>query len=422
MPFSFCGAGEGGRTRRPAGTCRRTGIYHPADRRRKAGLDAPSRRVAADPGSGIAVDGVAARSYAPSRTTVGGVAGRKGREMTASEFAFLALGLVLGVATGSALVVVLRARPPAREIRVTVGHDAVPRRAATLSVRRVRRRPRPSRPGADRRIGGTSTGTSRRTTIPGCPAAAGLADAGDGSDGLRESNDRFLCRPGCRTRRHPDRPRARPVHRRAPRPGRPDRRPPRPGRHADGRRPAHFPAVDCRRRPGRQPAQRSDPAPAARPRRTPASERQAIGSRRRRAGSHPDPSRRPPRARRDGRDPRRVRRRRTTALACRAHGPRQGPRGPGAAGGLAGHPGREPVLGHLHDRPVPDDRRGARDGRLSLRRNRWLGAGPGPDVPGPDGRGRRRRPRAAPHPRVADPGRDRRPLPAGRPSRPTNTS
>jgi hypothetical protein len=53
--------------------------------------------------------------------------------MTASEFAFLALGLVLGVATGSALVMVLRAGPPAREIKLTVGHDAVPRRAATLS-------------------------------------------------------------------------------------------------------------------------------------------------------------------------------------------------------------------------------------------------------------------------------------------------
>ena len=41
--------------------------------------------------------------------------------MTASEFAFLALGLVLGVASGSAIVVVLSSRPPAREIRLTVG-------------------------------------------------------------------------------------------------------------------------------------------------------------------------------------------------------------------------------------------------------------------------------------------------------------
>ncbi len=55
--------------------------------------------------------------------------------MTASEFAFLALGLVLGIATGAALSMVIRARPPApREIRVTVSPDAVPRRPpATLS-------------------------------------------------------------------------------------------------------------------------------------------------------------------------------------------------------------------------------------------------------------------------------------------------
>lgn len=55
--------------------------------------------------------------------------------MTASEFAFLALGLVLGVASGAALSMVVRARPPApREIRVTIATDAVPRRhSATLS-------------------------------------------------------------------------------------------------------------------------------------------------------------------------------------------------------------------------------------------------------------------------------------------------
>ena len=53
--------------------------------------------------------------------------------MTASEFAFLALGLVLGVASGSALVMVLGSRPAAREVRLTVEHDAVPRRGATLS-------------------------------------------------------------------------------------------------------------------------------------------------------------------------------------------------------------------------------------------------------------------------------------------------
>ena len=55
--------------------------------------------------------------------------------MTASEFAFLALGLILGVATGAALVEVLRARPSAaREIRVTVAPNSIhARRAATLA-------------------------------------------------------------------------------------------------------------------------------------------------------------------------------------------------------------------------------------------------------------------------------------------------
>jgi hypothetical protein len=53
----------------------------------------------------------------------------------ASEFAFLALGLVLGVATGAALIEVLRARPPAaREIRVTVAPNSIhARRSATLA-------------------------------------------------------------------------------------------------------------------------------------------------------------------------------------------------------------------------------------------------------------------------------------------------
>lgn len=53
--------------------------------------------------------------------------------MTASELAFLALGLLLGAATGAAFLVVLGARPSRREIRVTVTRDAVPRRSETLS-------------------------------------------------------------------------------------------------------------------------------------------------------------------------------------------------------------------------------------------------------------------------------------------------
>ena len=55
--------------------------------------------------------------------------------MTAAEFAFLALGLVLGAASGAALVEVLRSRPPApREVRVTVTPASIPSRSSTLAT------------------------------------------------------------------------------------------------------------------------------------------------------------------------------------------------------------------------------------------------------------------------------------------------
>jgi hypothetical protein len=53
--------------------------------------------------------------------------------VTASELAILALGLILGAASGAALVVTLGSRPSRRDVRVTVTHDAVPRRSETLS-------------------------------------------------------------------------------------------------------------------------------------------------------------------------------------------------------------------------------------------------------------------------------------------------
>ena len=53
--------------------------------------------------------------------------------MTASELAILALGLILGAASGAALVVTLGSRPVRRDVRVTVTRDAVPRRSETLS-------------------------------------------------------------------------------------------------------------------------------------------------------------------------------------------------------------------------------------------------------------------------------------------------
>lgn len=96
---------------------------------------------------------------------------RDARSVTASEFSFLALGLVLGLVSGAALVELFRARPPApREVRLTVSHDAIPRRPSTLADDAfISVGPEPARGGpADRRFAAASmtTGTvDRRTTV-----------------------------------------------------------------------------------------------------------------------------------------------------------------------------------------------------------------------------------------------------------------
>jgi hypothetical protein len=53
--------------------------------------------------------------------------------VTASELAFMALGIVLGAASGAALIVLFGTRLPRREIRVIVTRDVLPRRSETLS-------------------------------------------------------------------------------------------------------------------------------------------------------------------------------------------------------------------------------------------------------------------------------------------------
>ncbi len=91
--------------------------------------------------------------------------------MTPSEFSFLALGLILGAVSGAALVELIRARPPTpREVRVTVAHDAIPRRATTLADDAfVAVGPEPARGGpADRRLVRDTMpagGADRRTTV-----------------------------------------------------------------------------------------------------------------------------------------------------------------------------------------------------------------------------------------------------------------
>jgi hypothetical protein len=100
--------------------------------------------------------------------------------VTASEFSFLALGLVLGLVTGAALIELVRARPPSRrEVRLTVSHDAIPRRAATLADDAfISVGPEPARGGpADRRLSGFEVPAGageRRTDVRFVPAGPAL--------------------------------------------------------------------------------------------------------------------------------------------------------------------------------------------------------------------------------------------------------
>jgi hypothetical protein len=91
--------------------------------------------------------------------------------VTVSELAFLALGLLLGVASGAALIVVLGSRPMRREIKVTITRDAVPRRSETLSQGSMATSPaEPAQGGpGDRRIADRE-GDSRITVSPGGPS------------------------------------------------------------------------------------------------------------------------------------------------------------------------------------------------------------------------------------------------------------
>jgi hypothetical protein len=109
--------------------------------------------------------------------------------VTASEFTFLALGLLLGVAAGAALIEILRARPPApREVKVTVAQDAIPRRASTLADDAFAvASAEPARGGpADRREGapaGIPAGTVERRTPVLSPATMALAIGATGAGG-----------------------------------------------------------------------------------------------------------------------------------------------------------------------------------------------------------------------------------------------
>ena len=186
---------------------RRPGIYHPRP------VTVHGRAAARCAARSAQVD---ARSGSQLRWPGDGAAKPKEREprdagsVTASEFSFLALGLVLGVVSGAALVEFLRARPPApREVRLTVAHDAIPRRSSTLADDAFTApRPEPARGGpADRRrSGGVHARPARRPSNDRsvCGPTAGAVAGGPAGPGAT-SRRRGRPRRPVDGRRHPDR-------------------------------------------------------------------------------------------------------------------------------------------------------------------------------------------------------------------------
>lgn len=91
--------------------------------------------------------------------------------------AFMGLGLLFGAAAGAALLVVLRAGAPRREIRVTVTRDALPRRSETLSHDAFVTSPAEPAPGGpgDRRWFDRADSPADRADHRAAPAGAGGA-------------------------------------------------------------------------------------------------------------------------------------------------------------------------------------------------------------------------------------------------------
>ncbi|TMC65934.1 MAG: hypothetical protein E6J17_01330 [Chloroflexi bacterium] len=114
--------------------------------------------------------------------------------MTVSEFAFLALGLMLGVASGAAFIVISNARAPAvNEIRLTVTPNAIPRRRrSTLSEDAFSDHAEPARGGPAERplddregeLRWVADGTGMRTIVRSAPLPpAGAGDPESGAQG-----------------------------------------------------------------------------------------------------------------------------------------------------------------------------------------------------------------------------------------------
>jgi hypothetical protein len=105
--------------------------------------------------------------------------------VTASELAFLAFGLLLGAASGAALLMVFGTRVRRSDVRVTVTRDAVPRRSETLShdaFLPAVAGPAPGGPGDRRAVdraasGSLGAGAPGSAAMPPMPAPAAPAAA-----------------------------------------------------------------------------------------------------------------------------------------------------------------------------------------------------------------------------------------------------
>jgi hypothetical protein len=108
--------------------------------------------------------------------------------VTASEFVFLAMGLALGLASGAALVEILRARPsPPRQVRLTVAPDAVPRRRAATLADDAFLADTPPAPGgpADH----PETGVAQASGAPARTPVLSAASDGAGANGVVAAHD-----------------------------------------------------------------------------------------------------------------------------------------------------------------------------------------------------------------------------------------
>src|SRR4051794_22544585 len=139
VPLSRISGGDRSQGERNTGGCRaagRLGIYQGKASRAGARMHATPAASTPRP-SAVGPRGLRRAAVAATlarREHRSPARGRPRRDVSATEFAFLAFGLVLGVGAGIALAMVIRSRPSSRQVRLTIAPGSVAvRRPQTLS-------------------------------------------------------------------------------------------------------------------------------------------------------------------------------------------------------------------------------------------------------------------------------------------------